>query len=114
MPAFNNPIFEDAAKSLAVLKQPDFVGFSVTDVDTAMSTVLTASGPDPIWLAQLKSRIQELSFGATQLEDANPEEFPYRVKSLGTSYHRLRGLFRTQLVIISPSQPPFLFVNVPS
>ena len=112
MSAFNNRVFESAAKSLAALKQPDFAGFSAAEVDAAMRTVFTARGPDPDWLAQLKSRIQELSFGLTRLEDASPDEFPSRIKSFGTTYHRLIGLFgRTQLLIIGPFQPPFQFVN---
>lgn len=111
MPAFDNPIFEHAAKSLAAMRQPDFAGFSAAEVDAAMIRVFTFNGPDPAWLAQMKARIQELSSGLTQLEDANPEEFPYRVKTPGASYHRLLDRFRIQLMIISPSQPPFLFVN---
>ena len=111
MSAFNNRVFESAAKSLAALKQPDFAGFSAAEVDAAMRTVFTARGPDPDWLAQLKSRIQELSFGLTRLEDASPDAVPSRIKSFGTSYHRLIGLFRTQLLIIGPFQPPFQFVN---
>ena len=111
MPAFNNPVFESAAKSLAALKQPDFAGFSAAEVGAAMRTVFTARGPDHDWLNDLKTRIQELSFGLTQLEDASPDAVPSRVKSFGTTYHRLIGLFRTQLVIIGPFQPPFQFVN---
>jgi hypothetical protein len=111
MPVFDNPVFEHAARFLAALKQPDFADFSAAAVDAAMGTVFTTSGPNPDWLAQLKSRIQELSFGRTQLEDASPEEFPHRVKSLAASYYRLRGLFQTQLVIMGPFQPPFQFVN---
>lgn len=111
MPPFDNPVFESAAKSLAALKQPDFSGFSADEVDAAMETVFTASGLDPYWLAQLKSRIQELSLGLTQLEDASPEGFPFRVKSFGTSYHRLKGLFRSQLLVIGPFKPQIQFMN---
>jgi hypothetical protein len=111
MSAFDNPVFESAAQSLAALKQPDFASFSATEVDEAIRTVITARGLDPNWLIQLKSRVLELSFGLTRLEDASPEEFPVRVKSFGTSYYRLIGLFRTQLLIIGPFQPPFQFVN---
>jgi hypothetical protein len=111
MPTFDNPIFEYAAQSLAALRQPDFADFSSAEISAAMSTVLTPNGPDLTWLAQLKMRIHELTAGLVHLDDANPDEFPFLVKTMGATYYRLVGLFRTHLVVISIAHPPFLFVD---
>jgi hypothetical protein len=112
MRPLDEPIHEQAAVALAALREPDLSAFGAERVALVMSRVFTQHGPRPDWLAALRSRIQELSFGMTSLQDADPSTFPFRVKNPATAYQRLVGLFRTELLIIGPFSRPFQFISV--
>ena|SRR5947209_72734 len=104
-------IYEAAANALAQGKQPDLSEFRTADVDMAMSRAFAFSGPLPSWLEWLKRRVAELSGQRYKLEEADPNDFPYRVKQPGVAYMRLTGPNDARLVIIGPFQPPFQFVS---
>lgn len=104
-------IYGKAAADLAMMIQPDLTGFSEADIETAMAAAFTFSGPRPEWLADFRDSIERDSASATHLEDADPADFPFLVKSPGASYQRLVGPTGTQLVVMGPFEPPFQLVQ---
>lgn len=104
-------ILDKAAADLAAMREPDLREFTGEEVDDAMLQAFTATGPKDEWLAALRRRIDQLSNSLTHLRDADPETFPYRVKSMSAAYQSLQGPSgNTILLIIGPFQPPFQFI----
>jgi hypothetical protein len=104
-------IYDQAAADLAAMKEPDLSDFAPGRVDEAMMRAFDSSGPRPEWLDDLRSRIAEGSVFQTRLEDADPDEFPFRIKEFAASYHRLVNTSgATRLLVMGPFQPPFQFM----
>lgn len=107
----DNRIYDQAAADLAAMNEPDLSDFAPGQVDEAMVRAFDSSGPLPEWLDDLRSRIAEDSVFQTRLEDADPDEFPFKVKEFAASYHRLVNTSgATQLLVMGPFQPPFQFM----
>jgi hypothetical protein len=104
-------IYAQAAAALAHMAEPDLSDFSKPDVDIAMARAFNQFGPHAEWLAAFRSLVQTMSGGVTRLEDADPSEFPYRIKDPATAYQRLVGETGTQLLVMGPFQPPFQFMQ---
>lgn len=104
-------IYLQASAALAQMAEPDLSAFSKPDVDMAMGRAFSQFGPRPEWLAAIRSLIHTISGGATRLEDADPSEFPFRIKDPATAYQRLIGDTGTQLLVMGPFQPPFQFMH---
>ena len=104
-------VYDRAAADLAAMNEPDLSDFEPSEVDVAMLRAFEKSGPRQEWLDELRSRITRDSGSQTRLEDADPDEFPFRVKEFAASYHRLVNTSgATQLLVMGPFQPPFQFM----
>lgn len=105
-------VYGRAAADLAAMNEPDLSDFEPSEVDEAMLRAFETSGPRTEWLDNLRSRITRDSGSQTRLEDADPDEFPFRVKEFAASYHRLVNTSgATQLLVMGPFQPPFQFMT---
>jgi hypothetical protein len=105
-----DPVREVIAQALAELRQPDLSEFPDTQIEQSMDEMFGVNGITPDWLDWLRDRIQQVSGGATRLEDADKDDFRYLSKEWGAVYQRLVGLLAERLVIIGRSTPQFLFV----
>jgi hypothetical protein len=106
-------IYDQAAQSLADLREPDLSSFPSNQVDIAIARAFTVDGPRPEWWARLRQRVTELSNGSVRLEVADRDKFPAMIKDPSTAYARLVGPSKSQLLIIGQFQPPFQFIQSP-
>ncbi|MET7486301.1 hypothetical protein [Streptomyces sp. NPDC005538] len=107
-------VYGRAAAALAAMREPDLSDFEPDQVDGAMLRAFDPSGRRQ-WLDDLRSRITQDSGSQTRLEDADPDEFPFRIKEFAASYHRLVNTAgATRLLVMGPFQPPFQFMATES
>ncbi|MEU3255368.1 hypothetical protein [Streptomyces sp. NPDC006997] len=102
-------IFDKTAADLAAMAEPDLTGFDDDDVVRAVART-TGREPGQRWSDELRRRVAHESLYQVRLEEADPEEFPFRIKQFGATYHRLIGPSGTRLVVIGPFARPVRFV----